>query len=151
MLKPLAWVKVKTLRREGRILEVLHSGQYKVSVGGLIVLCRESDLTLLPRGPEDEEESLSEKKRKRKAAKAVAGEVSYVSLDLHGMRVEEAMALVDRRVNAAILDGKDALRIVHGKGTGKIKGALHRHLGSLGVVKRYRVDEKNPGVTWVYF
>ena len=148
MLKRGDWVKVKSLRKEGEIQEVLHSGQYRVSVGGLVVQCKESDL-VLQTPPTEEEETVRERKARLRAK--APGPLTYDAFDLHGMRVEEAMKLVDSRVNGAILDGKDALRIMHGKGSGKLKDALHKYLRGLAVVKRFCLDEKNPGVTWVYF
>ena len=149
-LKKQDWVKVSSLRREGQIMEVLRSGQYKVLVGGLAVQCAEKDLLFLPDGPTDRDE---EKPRKKKSSSSTGSSSPSASpsIDLHGMLVEEAMEVVGSRVNQAIMGGADSLRVVHGKGSGKIKAALHRYLGTLGVVKRFKLDEQNPGVTWVYF
>jgi DNA mismatch repair protein MutS2 len=67
------------------------------------------------------------------------------------MRVEEALALVEKRLNEALLSEIDSLEIIHGVGTGRLKVAVHQYLGGLGVVKHYKLDEGNPGTTWVYF
>lgn len=149
-LKKQDWVKVTSLRREGQIVEVLRSGQYKVLVGGLAVQCAEKDLLFLPDGRREEKEEAPKKKKSPSSKRSPSSE-SGPSVDLHGMLVEEAMDVVSARVNQAIMGGADSLRVVHGKGSGKIKSALHRYLGTLGVVKRFKLDEKNPGVTWVYF
>jgi len=146
-LKKGDWVRVKKLDREGTIAEILHTGGYKVAVRGLLVLCHEKDFTYLPHGPIDED--LPKTKPSVKKSKSTPKEGP--SLDLHGLRVEEAMQIVKDRVSQAIVDGADSMRIVHGKGTGKIQSALHRYLRSLSVVKSFRLDAKNPGVTWVYF
>jgi dsDNA-specific endonuclease/ATPase MutS2 len=40
---------------------------------------------------------------------------------------------------------------VHGKGSGRIREALHRRLAALPVVAAFRLDPANAGVTWIYF
>jgi len=72
------------------------------------------------------------------------------SLDLHGLRVPEALALVDELINQAVMNNIEQVEVVHGIGRGKIKQALHAHLMKLKVVKRYTLDDSNPGVTKIY-
>ena len=54
-----------------------------------------------------------------------------VELEVRGMRVEEAMPLIDQRLDEAFRAGLPQIRIVHGKGTGTlrrgIREALSRH------------------------
>jgi len=72
-------------------------------------------------------------------------------VDLHGLLVEEALARVVDEIDRSLLRGADRVEVVHGKGTGRIRDALHRHLASIPVVAALRLDPKNPGVTWVHF
>jgi DNA mismatch repair protein MutS2 len=148
-------VIVKPLgKKQGAIVEAGASGRYRVRVEGVTMWCREEDLAAAD----------GEKKRKkargrgehgtpnRGAHGALGGQVGHRSrLDLHGLRVEEALALVDEEINRSLLRDADALEIVHGRGTGRIRSALHRHLASMKVVAAFRLDSSNPGVTWVYF
>src|SRR2546425_1022022 len=120
------WVRLIALDKEGQIVECLRGGEYKVAIRGLTVLCREKDVCFLPEGPDDEEKEKTKRKREKRGREKVGGEAP--SLDLHGMRVEDAMKVVEERINQAILSDADALRVVHGKGTGKIQSALHRYL-----------------------
>lgn len=71
-------------------------------------------------------------------------------LDLHGLRVHEALSLAEDAINKAVLADADQLELLHGIGQGKIKDALHKHLAGLKVVKRFALDPANPGVTRVY-
>lgn len=142
------WVRVKSLKKDGLVTEVLSSGDVRVAVGSLSLICHPNDLTELARKPEPEITVAEKKRRMKKGASPTA---PTLSLDLHGMRVEEAISAVDSRINSAIMAGAESLRIVHGKGTGRIKDALHRYLSQLEAVKRFRLDETNAGVTWVYF
>jgi DNA mismatch repair protein MutS2 len=47
---------------------------------------------------------------------------------LVGCRVEEALELLDRFLDAAHLSGHEEVRIVHGHGTGRLREAVRRYL-----------------------
>jgi DNA mismatch repair protein MutS2 len=86
---------------------------------------------------------------------APAGGVSYrlpadqlPSLNLVGLRVEEALPLVDRLLDQAILQGAERVDIIHGTGTGRLKQAIREHLQHHTMVKAVHGDV-NPGVTLV--
>jgi DNA mismatch repair protein MutS2 len=61
-----------------------------------------------------------------------------VSLDLHGMRVQEALEKTDQFLDRALAAGLNFVRLVHGHGTGAVRRALHEHLRGHPLVKRYR-------------
>ena len=50
------------------------------------------------------------------------------TLDLHGYNCEEALIEIDRFINGAIMNKIDFIKIIHGKGTGKLKEAVHEYL-----------------------
>jgi DNA mismatch repair protein MutS2 len=70
------------------------------------------------------------------------------SLNLVGLRVEEALPLVDRLLDQAILQGAERVDIIHGTGTGRLKQAVRDHLKHHTMVKAVHGD-LNPGVTFV--
>jgi len=72
-------------------------------------------------------------------------------LDLHGLVVDEALARVVDEIDRSLLRGADRVEVVHGKGSGRLRDALHRHLASMTVVVAFRLDPRNPGVTWIHF
>ena len=51
------------------------------------------------------------------------------ALDLRGVKVEEALALVDKFLDDAGVDGRDQVRLVHGVGSGRLRRAVHEMLG----------------------
>ncbi len=67
------------------------------------------------------------------------------------MTVEEALGTVDSFVNDAVLGGHPEVRIIHGRSGGRIKSAVHKRLNELPVVRAFRLDPSNPGVTIVEF
>ena len=73
------------------------------------------------------------------------------SLDLHGKTVEEAVEALDTFLNDALLAGLAEVQVIHGRSGGRIKAAVHTRLRALSVVRAFRVNERNAGVTIVVF
>ena len=71
------------------------------------------------------------------------------TLDLHGKTVAEAGEALDAFLNDALLESLAEVRVIHGRGGGRIKAAVHQRLGQLSSVRSFRVDPGNPGVTIV--
>ncbi|MFP5378969.1 MAG: Smr/MutS family protein [Vicinamibacteria bacterium] len=72
-----------------------------------------------------------------------------MSLDLHGMTVDQAVEALDVFLNDALLAGHAEVRVIHGRSGGRVKAAAHARLRALSVVRAFRVDERNAGVTVV--
>jgi DNA mismatch repair protein MutS2 len=70
------------------------------------------------------------------------------NLNVIGLRVDEALPLVDRLIDQAVLHGSERVDIIHGLGTGRLKKAVWEHLQRHGSVKELHADD-NPGVTVV--
>ncbi len=143
-------VYISSLKQLGTVVGRPKAGVYEVLVGGVRVKVPGSDLR--PR------EALSKSilKTLKNIAKPTAGAgktrpPSTPRIDLHGMIVEDAMREVEKAIDRAVISGADRMEILHGIGTGRIRTALHAYLSKLSVVERYKMDDHNPGVTWVYF
>jgi DNA mismatch repair protein MutS2 len=142
-------VYLPRLRKYGTVVGRSKPGTWDIAIGSLVVQCVESELKVVSPSAKQPKEVLVEGKAKRRASPTNRSAASR--LDLHGMRVEEAMKEVERAIDRAILADVDRLEIVHGVGTGRIREALHQYLKALSVVERFKLDDINPGVTWVYF
>ena len=70
-------------------------------------------------------------------------------VDLHGLRVDEALARIDAALDAALRAGHAELRFIHGRSGGRLRGALHERLRAISAVRGLRLDPRNPGVTIV--
>lgn len=68
-------------------------------------------------------------------------------LDLRGMTGEEAIPLVDKLIDDAILAGLHRIDIIHGKGTGALRKKVTEFLSSHPRVKSHRIAEWNEGGT----
>lgn len=75
-----------------------------------------------------------------------------LELSVRGLTVEEARRKVDEWLDRLLLSGVHTGRIIHGKGTGTLRRALHEHLSTLSYVRRFRLAppaEGGEGVTIV--
>jgi len=73
-------------------------------------------------------------------------------LRLRHLTVDEALWRLDQYLNDAFIAGLSSVRIVHGKGTGKLCRAVHDSLDKHALVKAYRLGdygERDYGVTIV--
>jgi dsDNA-specific endonuclease/ATPase MutS2 len=149
-------VAVVSLRKHGRVLEVLPDGRYRVVVGGMTMVCREAQL-------ETVSHSKKEQRRERQAAKpapeatvlppaaAARDARRFGSLDLHGMTVPEALAALPVFLDRAIREGLTQVEIIHGISGGRLRVAVRDYLAKAPAVTMAVRDEKNPGVTIAYF
>lgn len=75
-------------------------------------------------------------------------------ISLLGMTTDEAIPALDKYLDDAYLAHLPSVRVVHGKGTGALRNAVHTHLKRLKYVKEYRLGEYgegDAGVTIVTF
>ena len=75
-------------------------------------------------------------------------------INLLGKTVDEALAELDKYLDDAYIAHLPSVRVVHGKGTGALRSAVHNHLKRLKYVKEYRLGEYgegDAGVTIVTF
>ena len=75
-------------------------------------------------------------------------------INLLGKTVDEAVASLDKYLDDAYIAHLPSVRVVHGKGTGALRNAVHAHLKRLKYVKEYRLGEYgegDAGVTIVTF
>lgn len=66
-------------------------------------------------------------------------------INLLGKTVDEAISALDKYLDDAYLAHLKSVRIVHGKGTGALRQAVHQHLKRVKYVKSYRLGEYGEG------
>lgn len=75
-------------------------------------------------------------------------------INLIGMTTDEAVSVLDKYLDDAYLAHLQTVRVVHGRGTGALKNAVHAHLKRQKYVKSFRLGvfgEGDTGVTIVEF
>ncbi|HJO03269.1 MAG TPA: endonuclease MutS2 [Acidobacteriota bacterium] len=66
-------------------------------------------------------------------------------IDLHGKRVEEALAAVERYLDDAVLAGLPEVRLIHGLGKLRLRDAIQRYLGGRPDVVRFATADPTSG------
>jgi len=133
-------------KKRGVVIETGRGGRYRVQVDNTTVSCREGDLA----APPEEGRRVKAKSQMTPARRDTNEGVRASRIDLHGMTVEEAIVRIVEEIDQALRRGADRVQVVHGKGSGRIRDALHRELAALPMVASFRLDPHNAGVTWVY-
>ena len=77
-------------------------------------------------------------------AMSVSSEVNLI-----GMTTDEAVPEMEKFLDDAYLAHLETVRVVHGRGTGALKEAVHRRLKKLPYVKSFRLGEYGEGDTGV--
>ena len=102
---------------------------------------------------------------KAKEEKEVVRPTSYASgfsksatispeINLLGLNSDEAIAKLDKYLDDAYLSHLHSVRIVHGKGTGALRAAIHKYLRGIDFVSEFALAEQgegDAGVTVVKF
>jgi DNA mismatch repair protein MutS2 len=143
---------------KGIVREIRRGGRYLVELKGRAIVVDGGQLTPV------------EPAKKARAAKAAAGEsprrvargsganpsravfghgAASPSIDLHGMTVHEALDALASFLNRALLDDAAEARIVHGRGGGRIRAAVHERLKGMPSIRGFGLEPGNPGVTIV--
>lgn len=66
-------------------------------------------------------------------------------INLLGKTVDEALAELDKYLDDAYLSHLSSVRIVHGKGTGALRKAVHGHLKKVKYIQSFRLGEHGEG------
>ena len=88
-------------------------------------------------------EALARRAGKKSGRGVKEGRIDYQippakrEINVIGLRVEEALPLVDKAIDEAFLGGLKELEIIHGSGTGRLRQAIREHLRYHGSVKSF--------------
>lgn len=146
-------VHVLTLDLNGTVATLPNQkGEFYVQMGSMRTLVNLKDVEITATEPTMEEE----KKSKSGAGKIKMSKSMSISpeCNLIGMRVDEAVAVLEKYLDDAYLSHLEKVTIIHGRGTGALRDAVHQYLKRQKFVKNYRVGsfgEGDHGVTIVEF
>ena len=145
-------VHVISLNLKGTVSTLPNAkGDLYVQMGILRSLVNIKDLEVV-----DEETVIAPTLSKTQSGKIRMSKSISISPELNiiGKRVDEALPVVDKYLDDAYLAHLPQVTIIHGRGTGALKEAVHAHLKHTSYVKSYRVGgfgEGDHGVTIVEF
>ena len=137
-------VKVLSMNLKGTVHTLPNAkGDLYVQMGILRSLVNIKDLVLI-----DEDASPTAGRfTKTGSGKIKMSKSASVSTEINliGMTVDEAIAHLDKYLDDAYIAHLPSVRIVHGKGTGALRNAVHSHLKRQKYVSSYRLGESGEG------
>ena len=149
-------VMCKNFNAKGTVLSLPNrSNEVRVQIGALTTNVKLSDLLLLnaskkssskPSGSAHKHSNVTFSNNK---AQTVASEINVI-----GLTVDQALPIVDKYLDDCYMANLETARIVHGKGTGRLRDGIHSFLKKNPHVKSYRMGtygEGEMGVTVVSF
>ncbi len=140
-------VRVASLGTSGRLLALdAGRGEAEVEVKGKRLRVAAASLSPAPAG-----RALPRRTPALASSRAAtpptpsSGVVATAEAVLVGLRVDEALPVVEKAINDALLSGKAALRLVHGHGTGRLAAAVREFLQTHPGVASYRWGDAQEG------
>lgn len=132
-------VKLKTLNSIG-IVTALSASEVEVKVGRLRVRAKLSEIELRGALPEEAAEKSSSVINRQPSVESPG-----LELDIRGKTVEEALPEIEQYLDQAYLAELPWVRLIHGKGTGKLRQAIREALRQNTVVKSFASGAENEG------
>lgn len=145
-------VFVNSLNLKGTVSSLPNDkGDLYVQMGILRSQVNISDLTLI-----DEPEVTAPAMKRTGSGQIKMSKSSTIRPDINliGKTVDEAIPLLDKYLDDAYLSHLAQVTVIHGRGTGALKNAVHTHLKKTKYVKSFRIGifgEGDQGVTIVEF
>ena len=146
-------VRILSLNLNGTVSSLPDAkGNLYVQMGILRSQVSISDLELI----EETTNYSAKTMQKTSSGKIKMGKTMHISpeINLLGKTVDEALAQLDKYLDDAYLAHISPVRIVHGKGTGALRNAIHQYLKKQRHIDSYRLGafgEGDAGVTIVEF
>jgi len=142
-------VELLKIGTKATVLAVNKDGTLQLQAGILKVTAKPEEVYLLEHEVQPEVKKYIEQTKRE--LRNVAG---TPELDIRGMASDEAMPVLDQFLDNAVMAKLASARIIHGKGTGILRKAVHDHLKRSAYVKKFRLGaygEGEDGVTIVEF
>jgi DNA mismatch repair protein MutS2 len=139
-------VRLRTLGMDGIITSV-DEDEVEVQAGALRARVRIEDL----QRPVKMEEPVDEPKPAKRNVVIAEGNVSPfhpspgMEVDLRGLRADEALEKMEKHLDEAWLAGLPLVRIIHGKGTGRLRESVRQALRSNAHVRAWEAGLDNEG------
>mgnify|MGYP005843678145 CR=1 FL=1 len=133
-------VRIASLGKQGTVTEVSDGGLATVEVGKLKLKIKASDL-------EKSVDKLTEKNasKNRNTRVEIPSASPQWQVKVIGLRVDEAISVVEKAINDAFLGGLAELTVIHGLGTGALRKALREYASRHILVKGLKKADQTLG------
>lgn len=140
-------VKVLSANRQGEVLSINRKGILTIDMSGLKLNAKAEEVSFISK-------KVKPKKVKSNLKSLRKTTNQSFELNIIGKRYEEAMELVDKFLDDALVNNYTMVRVIHGMGTGVLRNGVRKMLDKNKHVISYRdggPNEGGLGATLVYF
>ncbi len=142
-------VELLKLGTKASVIAINKDGTYQLQAGILKMTAKPDEVYLL-----EQENPYKEKSRPAHSGRQMKVEAAPMEVDLRGMDAVEAICTLSLYLDSSMRSGMKTVRIIHGKGTGVLRNAVHQELKMNKFIKTYRLGvygEGEDGVTIAEF
>ena len=134
-------VELVKLGTKASVIAINKDGTYQLQAGILKMNAKKDEIYLLEQhNPYKEMHVRPAHSGREMKMTALASEI-----DLRGMDTIEAVCVLDRYMDEAMRSNLQTVRIIHGKGTGAVRAAVHQALKKNKFVKKFRLGQYGEG------
>ncbi|HPE15548.1 MAG TPA: endonuclease MutS2 [Oscillospiraceae bacterium] len=141
-------VEILSTRTRASVIQVNKDGTLRLQAGILKITARPDEVRLAaPGGGKQEAARIVRNSERQLRTLGASSEI-----DLRGMMTDEAVPVLERFLDAAMLAKLEKVTVIHGKGTGALRAAVQQSLRKNRAVKSFRLGrygEGEDGVTIV--
>jgi DNA mismatch repair protein MutS2 len=142
-------VELLKLGTKASVIAINKDGSYQLQAGILKMTAKPDEVYLL-----EQENPYQQKGRPAHSGRQMRTEAVSSEVDLRGMDTVEAICALGLFLDSAMRSNVSPVRIIHGKGTGTLRKAVHQELKKNKYIKTYRLGvygEGEDGVTIAEF
>ena len=145
-LKPGDWVKLIDSETAGQVIELIKDNVV-IAIGDLRTVAKKKRVVKVAKS--------ALPKEIRRSFNSHTSDLADFSpeIDVRGMRTEDALHTIEKRLDRAIMMSIGSLKIIHGKGDGILRKMIRQYLKKYEQVDRMEdehADRGGDGITYVY-
>ncbi len=133
-------VYVSRYDQYGTVMKVKNNGSYEISLGNVTMTLKKDDLEVIDKIPDSKVPKV-----KITTPKVVTSSQMRLTLDLRGERYEDAKEKLIKYFDDCLLTGLKQFTIIHGYGTGAIRGLVQDFLRKNKAVSSFRYGGAGEG------
>ena len=136
-------VEIRSMGVQAEVVSVSADRTLTLKAGRMTVTAKENEVYLL------EGKSVKPKKSVSSSGASLRSSSFKPEIDLRGMESIEAVATAEQFIDGAVMAKVSPIRIIHGKGTGALRTAIHQMLKKNKAVRSFRLGIFGEGETGV--
>ena len=139
-------VELLKLGTKASVIAINKDGTYQLQAGIMKLSAKADEIYLLEQDNPYKEKHV----RPAHSGRQMQASAPSMEVDLRGMDTIEAICTLDLFVDGAVRGNLQTIRIIHGKGTGAVRAAVHQALKKNKFIKKFRLGvygEGEDGVT----